>query len=586
MSFGLGMLADAAAAHGFGRSPSHEQPDSSPMSLAGPLPFIASSRSALTNWKARVTPSRPLSAGSDGTVVRSPTFEVLEDPSSSKEDQISSSATSVVKGPARPGVRKRKSTATAKTSFQIAHPPPAIKHRQRLNIRPKVLLQLQQISEATRPRPILDVLPSVVFAPRLARKFPSVFKGKDGLGADDLVVVTSQNYDSPSALNGKSENVSEDDSWAAREIVAAICQPKKRGLGMESITEICLNHGPLWEASLLPNGAYEFVSTDEDGHKTVARWVPRPPTNSRRSSNGPGNSDTSSPEQRKFTFSIINPDTRRHPVIATLTRASIDIWDRYTTPSSNIPANGVGSRQAQEGRHAHFDEGETPTPQSTTTETDDQLRSLIVITGIFVAFREGYSPNFHYEKQGFSSPKPRSLSINLGNLGGARTCGPESPPQQSGCRNKPTSENMSPISSSNPTSPMSNQVRSPPPERAHSTGAAFLKRANSRRPFSIQEAGQTSPVPTTNGIDAGQGSPPHRRSNAATRKESGIHNGGIPNNNTRERLPPDKADPHIVDPHSPIDNVQRPSSTTTKTTRKPSRLTKLFRCLRRASGAH
>lgn len=598
MSFGLGMLADAAAAHGYGISAPHEQKSNSLMSLPGPLPFIASSRSALTNLRARVTASRPLSAGSDGTVVNSPTFEVLEDPASSKEDQNSNSGSSSLKGAARLGARNRKSTASTKTSFQIAHPPPAIKHRQRFNIRPKVLLQLQQISDATRPRPILDVLPSVVFAPKLARKFPSVFKGKDGLGADDLVVVMSQNYDSPSALNGKSENA-EDNSWATREIVAAICQPKKRGPGIEIITEICLNHGPLWEASSLPNGAYEFVSTDEDGHKTVTRWVPKPPISRRRSYNGQGNSGASSPEQRKFTFSIINPDSRRHPIIATLTRASIDISDRYSTPSSNTAKTDATPGQravGPEGRHAHFDEGEVSVPQPTMTETDEQLRSLIVITGIFVAFREGYSPNFRYEKPAVPPPtaphsvpshKPRSLSINLGNLGSPRAYGPESPHQQNDCRNRPASVNMSPISSY-PTSPVPNPVRSPPPQRAHSSGTAFLQRANSRRPYSTRETGQTSPISATNGSDAGQGSPPDRKSKAMFRKESATHNVNVPNNNLRERLPPEAAAPKSLDLLTTNDSARRPDLTaasTAKAAKKPSRLKRLFPCVGRASGA-
>lgn len=600
MSICLGILADAAAAHGHGMCTPHEQKNNGLMSLSGPLPFIASSRSALINLRARVTASRPLSAGSDGTLAKSPTFAVLEDPASSKEDQNSVSGTSSVKGPARPGARNRKSTTSTKTSFQIAHPPPAIKHRQRFHIRPKVLLQLQQISDATRPRPILDVLPSVVFAPKLARKFPSVFKGKDGLGADDLVVVTSQNYDSPSVLNGKSENVTEDDSWATREIVAAICQPKKRGPGKESITEICLNHGPLWEASSLPSGAYEFVSMDEDGHKTVARWVPRPPITRRRSYNGQGNSDASSLEQRKFIFSIINPDSRRHPVIATLSRASIDISDRYSSLSSNTPANGATPKQRSavpEGRHAHFDEGEIPIPQPTMTETDEQLRSLIVITGIFVAFREGYSPNFQYEKSVASPPtashplpsyKPRSLSINLGNLGGARASGPESPHQQGACRNAPASVNTSPTSS-HPTSPVANPVRSQAPQRAHSTGTAFIQRANSRRPYATREASQTSPIPTTNGSDAGRGSPPHRKSKAKFRKENTSHDVNVPNNNLQERLPPEEPAPQSPAPLASIDSVQRPNlaeGSTTKAARKPSRLNKLFRCGRRARGAH
>ena len=584
MSFCLGMLADAATAHRHEFSPRCDRKHHWLMSSQDFLPLVSSSCSTLTNLKTRVTPSNPLSAAS-GQVVRSPTSAVLEGSLVGREESNGSSRANSFTDSGNSAQRIRKSPTSAKTSFRIAHPPPVIKHRQRFNIRPKVLLQLQQLSDATRPVPILDVLPSVVFAPKLARKFPSVFKGKDGLGADDLVVVTSQNYGSPNAVNGKSENVSEDESWATREIVAAICQPKKREAGLDGITEICLNHGPLWEASSLPSGAYEFVSVDENGYRTVARWVPRPPISRRRSYNDPENSDTSHPEERRFTFSIINPNSRRHPVIATLNRSSIEVSDRYSIRSTTPPSDTMPPKQAPapEGRHAHFDERNIPQP--TVIETDEQLKSLIVVTGIFVAFREGYSPNFRYEKPvasppvssySFSAHRPRSLSINH-----IRTNVPGSPQQSNSAATRAGSMNMSPASMQGvPSSPAPGRL--PLPQRAHSTGTAFLQRANNRRPYPARENGHPPPNISSDGNSAGQLSLRRRTQKAICPKEKAMQG-----SDTKQRFPSAERDANISSPLASIGSAQISSVVTVPVVgdaRKPSRLNKIFRFLRRASG--
>lgn len=581
------MLADVAHRHD--SSTQSTQTNRWLMTSQDLLPLISSSCSTLTNLKGRVVAPQPLSAGS-GDVVKSPVHMVPGNSPVAAEESDSSSRTNSFSDSSRSVQRNRRLTLLTKTSFRLAHPPPAIKHRQRFNIRPKVLLQLQQISDATRPVPIFDVLPSVVFAPKLARKFPSVFKGKDGLGADDLVVVNSQNYGLSGVLNGKSENVSEDESWATREIVAAICQPKKREAGLESITEICLNHGPLWRASSLPSGAYEFVSVDENGCQTVARWVSRPPISRRRSHNTPGKEDTSSAEERRFTFSIINPYSRRHPVIATLNRTSIDISNRYSIPFNISPANTTPSKPALalDGRHAHFEESTNPQP--TLIETDEHLRSLIVVTGIFVAFREGYSPNFQYEKpiastpnpsQSFSTHRPRSSSVNHGVNGGIRINAPESPRQLNGAGARATSMTMSPVSTHIiPSSPP--PIRTPMPQRAHSTGTAFLQRANNRRSYTTKEANQSNTNVSSNGHSARQESFRRRTQKAICPKAHAAQE-----NDAREQIFQKERDATDSSTVTSADNAPIPivmAIPVVGVVRKPRKLNKLFRFIRRASG--
>lgn len=591
MPFCLGILADAAASHRHELLPVQRTLGICPLTLLQlTLHFIASSRSALMNLRAQLSPARPPSTGSDTDhPVISPILTAKEDDDS---NSIRTSLTS-----SEPRAPRKKATVSTKTSFQLAHPPPAIKHRQRFSIRPKVLLQLQQISGATRPIPVLDVLPSVVFAPRLARKFPSVFKGKDGLGADDLLVVTSQNYNYTPLQKGKLDDISEEDSWATREVVAAICQPKKREANSESVIELCLNHGPVWEASRLPNGAYDFVSIDEDGNRTVARWVPRRQLTRRQSHNGHVKPEILPAEQqRKFTFSIINPNSRRHPVIATLYRSSIEISDRYSAPSDmNSPPVSIFAQMpaSTDGPHAHFEEQEIPTA-TTIIETDEYMRNLIIISGIFVAFQEGYSPNFQYEKLSISpsptaqtkpsSQKGRTVSLNLSSVGSPRSLATEKFLQQSSHCVRSTSvkppaalpQTSSPAAACSPVSPGSPVL--PVLPRAFSTGAAFLERAKNRRSDLGGDSSQTSPKVFSNGSSMGPDAPKRQRARVPKKESAPL------SRDLQEQAPPEmtKADTlgfsgssHSGDPssavHSAAGSAEKPRS----------RIKRLFGCFRR-----
>lgn len=586
MPFCLGLLADAAASHRHELLPVQHTLKITPLNLLQlTLLFIASPRSALMNMGARLCIGSPPSpTGSDtDKPVNSSTLTGNED------DETNSITTSLTNSEPR-APRQKKAIVSTKTSFQLAHPPPAVKHRQRFSLRPKVLLQLQEISGATRPIPVLDVLPSVIFAPKLARKFPSVFKGKDGLGADDLLVVTSQNYNSAPVQRGKLEDISEEDSWATREVVAAICQPKKREANSENIIEICLNHGPVWEASPRSNGAYEFVSRDENGNQTVARWVPRRKLTRRRSHNGNGKSELPSAEQqRKFTFSIINPASRRHPVIATLYRSSIEISDRYPIPSNiNTPPSSMLAQMpvSTDGPHTNFEDSEIPSA-TTMIETDEYMKNLIAISGIFVAFQEGYSPNFQYEKVSTpqspaaqtkpSSHKRRTVSLNLSSVGSARSLAAEKALQQSSLCARSTSVKPSPALSHTSSPTAAWLPVSPVSPRAYSTGAAFLERAKSRRSNIGGDSSQTSPKVFSNG--SGTGPDASKRQRARTSKKEGTPlSKGL-----QEQAPPEMAKiealgfsgfSHSEDPSTAVDlaagSAQKPKS----------RMKRLFGCFR------
>ena len=381
---------------------------------------------ALTTHPTSIT-SMQSSSTTPPSLLEGSTSEEASDEGESRD--VETKATSITDQNSNSGITSLSSplgSPKSKTTYRLAHPPPVSSHRAHLHIRPRVLLQLQRVSKTVRPKPILEVLPSVTFATRLARRFPRTFKGKAGLGADDLVIVSSENYESAQPHAQDPGELFEDARWEEREIVAAVCQLSKDKSGFQGRGEICLNNGALWTASKLGNGSYEFVMIDEHGLKTVARWVLKSP---RQRTTPMAQSRPRSPslEERKFNFSVLNPNSRRHAVIGTLDQQSIEVSDRYSNPTvgskspgpstPRTPATG-GICDGWEGQSSYpwhsdrssvgaFDyqmQSSPPLSMKSTEmnlatehplEMNESLRTLTLVTGLWVAFQEGFSSSFN-----------------------------------------------------------------------------------------------------------------------------------------------------------------------------------------------
>ena len=450
------------------------------------------------NYIASAFTSRPHSAKSLESGLSTPsTFEEAALSEGQQGSCLETAATSIADSDIPSKRRSASGRTRTKTAFRLCHPPPVHIHKQRLHIRPRVLLQLQKVSKASRPTPIFEVLPSVVFAPRLARHFPRTFKGKAGLGVDDLVIVSSENYESQELHSDDADDLF-DDKWDKREIIAAICQLGKEDHPCgQGETEICLNHGPSWTASQRKNGTYEFISTDDCGNRTVARWVPRQLKSDRTSS------ISSTSEEKKFNFSILNPNSRRHAVIATLDRQTIEISDEYSHPSTSLSSQT--SSTPTTSSFSASEEVKLPSVGSSVTardpiEVDDALRTIITITGIWVAFREGFSPNFKYGQpsQGPStSPnlklghKHRSMSLNANQINSIQIASPKSPSHNLNSAERTRASLQHTVSSS--TVPLSSYPPFTPPQRSISTGTAFIQRLSTRK-SSTPKVIQLSPV--------------------------------------------------------------------------------------------
>jgi len=476
-----------------------------------------------------------------------------------------------------------------KTAYAFAHPPPVSGHKQHFHIRPRILLQLQKLSKTARPTPVLEVLPSVTFASRVARRLPRTLKGKAGLGADDLVIVNSEKYDTDDWDAREPDDLLDDARWDERDIISVISIVDKVKTEGQPRVEIWMYYGQTWTASILANGSYEFVSTDRHGLRTIARWVRRQATGLRIST--PQNRSRAASEEKKFSFSVLNPNSRRHAVIATLDRHSIEVSDRYNSPSMS-PNTQEPTTPTASLSEASVDGHTQPTELAPISEypieVDEALRNLILVTGVWVAFQEGASnsSNNHEVSNGQSistksntKHQRRSVSLAI---------------NQFNSNQAPTSTNISPAkpgllkSSSNSAVPLSLETTSPvrtPPRRTQSTGAAFMRRVTSRSK-TTNKLHELSPVGDLEGSETERGSmdmgfsSPERMQNRELSCATGSP--------LRPRAP--SYEDSLDFPLSPViscgqDPPKDASVSTEVSTRKARRLSKMFGLKRRTGGA-
>ncbi|KAJ5086554.1 hypothetical protein NUU61_007861 [Penicillium alfredii] len=483
MLLNLGLTADAAAAHTNEAPSNSSQTESQPSPTSTPYStFSLSALPVLGTFYNRSKhpdgPTHPTRSASD--MAMSP---IVSESSGENTSKVMALPTKLRAHPRAISYSTRKSSRP-KTSYQFAHPAAHARHK-RLRLRPKLLLQLQQVSQTPRPLPILDILPSTLYLPRLARKFPAMFRGKNGLGPNDLIIVMSELYERTVSKIPENGGSSEDEDEEHREVVATICQLLQEDARLKGKAEICLNFGPVWEATPLASGSYEFVAHTDHGVQ-VMRWALRGGKN-RRVSATPGTQPSEDP--KRFTFSIIDPHTRRHPVIASMTRNQLEVYDQYST----APRSSGGPTTPNSGMSVASDVSDLDAPVNPNAVTlDDGLRTLIIITGIWVAFREGWSHNFSYgdpvstcQTKSAASPatskhsSPTTAKTEKDALAEHDTTSPVKEPANGGKR----CMSISSIRRANTLAP-SEQAKPTPigslSKRSNSTGAAFMDRVKRR----------------------------------------------------------------------------------------------------------
>lgn len=313
--------------------------------------------------------------------------------SSEEESQRPSMETTLTGEPIEvPAAKKKtKKEPRPKTAYTFAHTAARVNALHKLKSRPPAVLQLQKVTADARPKPAFEVFPSGRYAKKLGRNLSRLHKGKDKLGADDVVLCKAHEYDA------------HEDDWESQEVVGIVCASCKDESHASGNAQLCLEDGSTWQAIPHPKGRYDFVSIDEHGVNRVVRWVPRRV----RSKPKPLSTPTSpvacvSPtEEVVYRFSTIDPRTRRHPVIATMTQTDLEISDTYYMPRSTSQADEADENDGS-ATVTPYQEDE-PVLDSNSSErelvhTAPLLRSLILLSGIYIALRNNWSPVFTYKK--------------------------------------------------------------------------------------------------------------------------------------------------------------------------------------------
>ncbi|KAH8666859.1 hypothetical protein BX600DRAFT_511751 [Xylariales sp. PMI_506] len=481
-------------------SPSLDSSSTGSNSGAGHNTPAAATTSSLWN---RVRPLSDCFTGTLETVVRfaepehdlvSPKPLVMSEEEGSvdvSDSDVSRTASSSVRQ------HRRRSTRLA-TSYLLAQAPPKLGNKQRLiPIRPQLLLQLQELAVGQRPKPTIDVYPSskvahTAIAAHLVKRFPRLARIRREESIQDVLLLRSENYAAPV---GDSDSDGDDDDIRQRDLIA-ILSP----LTGQDKAEIVLPDGTVWVAAPRVNGvsySYEFTSVDESGHTTTARWVRRQVTNQRASlalpptpaSSAPPSpigstpafprSATSSPPlEYKFTFSIINPDSRRHPVMASLTPSSLEVQDSYTTISSSSGRYPPTSQRL--ATPDQTSESELPSVR-TVRAVEHWQKEFIQVSALWVALRQGWVPHF----------KPTDFIPQTANSG-------TSPNGNGRCRGRSSSiGSESTVTGSLSRDPSKRRSGPPPalrdgiipglaalPRRATSTGAARIRRLRAEQGLS------------------------------------------------------------------------------------------------------
>ncbi|KAI3321336.1 hypothetical protein HD806DRAFT_205719 [Xylariaceae sp. AK1471] len=366
--------------------------------------------------------------------------------------------------------RKRRSGTRTSTTYVLAHPPPKLRTKQRiLHIRPNLVLQIQEVSPGLRPKPIIDVYPSSaiagsIIAP-LLKRFPRNSRIKGELSIHDIMLVRSEDYTSqPSG----SESECDEDSIMARDLLA-ILSPSKT----EDSAEIVMAEGSVWVATTRSSRntfSYEFTSVDHMGKTITARWVRKQVI----SSSLPGTPTSPTPNtgkpqlpDSKFTFSMIDPNCRRHPILATLTSSSLSILDTYTTVSQSAnrypPTSQCFSPPNSPSR------GDQTQAERRTRSVEEWQKSFISISAVWVALQYGWAPNFRPED---FIPSRTSVTSQVVKGGRQRSFSASANSSPTCPHFEATRRGKYPIEMRQLGLPSTNKV----PRRATSTGAAFIER--------------------------------------------------------------------------------------------------------------
>lgn len=377
--------------------------------------------------------------------------------------------------------RRRRMGSRNSISYALCQPPPKLGNKQRiLHIRPKLLLQMQQVHDDGRPRPIIDIYPSSAIANSaiavsLLKRVPRLARIKRQLGIQDIMLVKSEDYNT----GVESDSEGDEDNIKKRDL-AAIISP----LPSQDKADIVLIDGTVWLATPRISGTsciYEFETVDSVGRKTVARWVRRQVVTKSAPSTPTATPNPHSTVDYKFTFSIIDPAHRRHPIMATLKSNSLEVQDTYTTVSQSSgrypPTNPMlGPTPSSSPQIPSFVADDEVPSERTTLKVEEWHKSFIQASAVYVVFRHGWFPHARLgglvPPSGTAASAPQIMPVSRTRSYSAST---DNSPKLPGTDSAAWKNCASVFTANNQSAP------GLLPRRATSSGAVFMQKRRAQR---------------------------------------------------------------------------------------------------------
>ncbi|KAJ4165396.1 hypothetical protein LMH87_007030 [Akanthomyces muscarius] len=377
--------------------------------------------------------------------------------------------------------RRRKQRLPRKsTTFALAHPAPGVRTKQRrlVQFRPKVLLQLQELGEK-RAVPAFDIVPSSQIAgsfiiPVLAKRFPRMFRAKPNLGQNDLLLMRSENYNiSTPAVPGNDTN----EAMGERDVLAVVSVNTHEGTDRAELT---FRDGSTWFIEAIANGSYEMKRVDGSSAPMKGRWVRRL-TSLRTNSMESGIAAPAQPMQDKWTFSILDPAARRHPIMGVLTSTSLEIYDNYNTMSTSssrypptksfVSGNGLPHEEYQSPAASVIAE------ERKTVAVTEYNKMLMMVSATWISLRQAGWPATANPKMARSMSQRCSLQSDYprGSLSDSRESSGEFKPQDGTSHQRRKSTGCTP--------------HPQPPVRSLSAASHFMRKQQELRQQDSSQAG-------------------------------------------------------------------------------------------------
>lgn len=276
--------------------------------------------------------------------------------------------------------RQRPTNRTdSQTLYVFAHPAPVFTDRLYLvkNLRSRLYLQLQRPSSDGRNyEPVVDVVSRVPFTGSkwLVSKMRTCAER-----------VTHRNLDSPCSKKDvfllesmENSNVDTNEHIGIQKMIPGLkhlADRKVMGV-LRKDGQISTANCQIQTASTRPNKSFEFTTVSIHGETSVARWVPARAQRVRSSTilTQPRSPLTGEPT---FLFSLINPSTRRHAVLATLTPSQLKIKETYFDPTKTATLEDSVDERDEQVR-----------------TVDEETRTLILTTAVWLHLHLGWSPSY------------------------------------------------------------------------------------------------------------------------------------------------------------------------------------------------